>query len=207
VSVKESVFPFNRFPGADIILGPEMKSTGEVMGMDEDFGRAFAKSQLAAGQLLPTEGTVFVSVRDTDKHKVYPSVKRLYEMGFRILATPGTSQYLAGLDIPNRPVNKIAHGRPHVIDHIKNGDIQLVINTPSGVESAGGSHHIRRAVIQYGIPYATTLSGAAAMTSGIEALRRGDLVVRSLQEYHRHMSRPSSLPPLAHELSAIRCAQ
>jgi carbamoyl-phosphate synthase large subunit len=207
VSVKESVFPFNRFPGVDIILGPEMKSTGEVMGIDEDFGRAFAKSQLAAGQLLPTKGTVFVSVKDADKPKVYPSVRRLYEMGFSILATHGTSQYLNSLGIPNRPAKKIAHGRPHVIDHIKNGEIHLVINTPSGVESAGGSHHIRRAVIQYGIPYATTLSGAAAMTSGIEALRRGDLAVRPLQAYHRQMSRPSILPPLAHELSAIRCAQ
>ncbi len=207
VSVKESVFPFNRFPGVDIILGPEMKSTGEVMGIDEEFGKAFAKSQLAAGQLLPTKGTVFVSVKDADKPKVYPSVKRLYEMGFSILATHGTSQYLNGLGIPNRPAKKIAQGRPHVVDHIKNGEIQLVINTPSGVESAGGSHHIRRAVIQYGIPYATTLSGAAAMTWGIEALRRGDLAVMPLQEYHRQINCPSSLPPLAHEPSAIRCAQ
>jgi carbamoyl-phosphate synthase large subunit len=184
ISVKESVFPFNRFPGVDIMLGPEMKSTGEVMGIDEDFGRAFAKAQLAAGQVLPTEGTVFVSVKDADKPKVYPSVRKLYDMGFSILATPGTSRYLHGLSIPNRVAKKIAHGRPHVIDYIKNGEIQLVINTPSGVESAGGSHHIRHAVIQYGIPYATTLSGAAAMTSGIEALKKGGLAVRPLQDYH-----------------------
>jgi carbamoyl-phosphate synthase large subunit len=206
VSVKESVFPFNRFPGVDIILGPEMKSTGEVMGIDQDFGRAFAKSQLAAGQLLPTKGTVFVSVKDADKPKVYPSVRRLHEMGFSIMATHGTSQYLHGLGIPNRPANKVAHGRPHVVDHIKNGEIQLVINTPSGVESAGGSHHIRRAVIQHGLPYATTVSGAAAMTSGIEALRRGDLAVRPLQDYHRNLSRsPSPVLP-AHQLRAIKCA-
>jgi carbamoyl-phosphate synthase large subunit len=206
VSVKESVFPFDRFPGTDIILGPEMRSTGEVMGIDKDFGRAFAKSQLAAGQLLPTKGTVFVSVKDADKPKVYPSVRRLYGMGFSIMATHGTSQYLHGLGIPNRPAKKIAHGRPHVIDHIKNGDIQLVINTPSGVESAGGSHHIRRAVIQHGIPYATTVSGAAAMTSGIEALIKGDLAVRPLQSYHRKLSRPPSPAPLAQELSATGCA-
>jgi len=205
VSVKESVFPFNRFPGADIILGPEMKSTGEVMGIDEEFGRAFAKSQLAAGQVLPTTGTVFVSVKDADKPKVYPSVRRLYEMGFHIMATHGTSRFLHGLGIPSRPAKKIAHGRPHVVDHIKNGEIQLVINTPSGVESAGGSQHIRHAVIQYGIPYATTLSGAAAMTSGIEALRKGGLAVRPLQDYHRRISRPSSPDPLAHERSAIGC--
>jgi len=206
VSVKESVFPFDRFPGTDIILGPEMRSTGEVMGIDRDFGRAFAKAQLAAGQVLPATGTVLVSVKDADKSKVYPSVRRLYGMGFSIMATHGTSQYLNSLGIPNRPAKKIAHGRPHVVDHIKNGEIQLVINTPSGVESAGGSHHIRRAVIQYGIPYATTVSGAAAMTSGIEALIRGDLEVRPLQGYHRHLSRSLSPAPPAHELSAIGCA-
>ncbi|MFW6115394.1 MAG: carbamoyl-phosphate synthase large subunit [Thermodesulfobacteriota bacterium] len=201
VSVKESVFPFNRFPGTDIILGPEMKSTGEVMGIDDDFGRAFAKSQLAAGQVLPTTGTVFVSVKDADKPRVYPSVRRLYEMGFNIMATTGTSQYLNTLGIPSRPAKKIAHGRPHVIDHIKNGAIQLVINTPSGVESAGGSHHIRHAVIRYGIPYATTLSGAAAMTSGIEALKQGRLAVRPLQDYHRKIVYlpGSSMPALAEE--------
>ncbi|MCK4486801.1 MAG: carbamoyl-phosphate synthase large subunit, partial [Desulfobacterales bacterium] len=160
LSVKEAVFPFNRFPGVDILLGPEMKSTGEVMGIDKDFGRAFAKSQLAAGQLLPTQGTVLVSVKDADKDKVYPVVKQLYDMGFNLFATRGTSQYLKDLGIPNRAVKKIAEGHPHIVDHVKNGDIQLVINTPSGKESAGGSHNIRRAVLRYGLPYATTLSGA-----------------------------------------------
>jgi carbamoyl-phosphate synthase large subunit len=203
VSVKESVFPFDRFPGTDIILGPEMRSTGEVMGIDTDFGRAFAKAQLAAGQVLPTKGTVFVSVKDADKPKVYPSIRRLYGMGFSIMATQGTSEYLKNLAIPNRPAKKIAHGRPHVIDHIKNGEIQLVINTPSGVESAGGSHHIRRAVIQHGIPYATTVSGAAAMISGIEALIGGALSVMPLQSYHRQLSRSPSQAPLDHELRAI----
>jgi carbamoyl-phosphate synthase large subunit len=205
ISVKESVFPFNRFPGVDILLGPEMKSTGEVMGIDVDFGRAFAKSQLAAAQLLPTRGTVFVSVKDADKVKVYPVAKQLYEMGFTILATTGTSQHLKDLGIPNKPVKKIAEGRPHIIDHIKNGDIQLVINTPSGKESAGGSHNIRRAVLRYGLPYSTTLSGARAMASGIEALRRGNLTVRSLQEYHREISHPhiSPMADIAKEAGVI----
>ena len=190
LSVKEAVFPFNRFPGVDILLGPEMKSTGEVMGIDKDFGRAFAKSQLAAGQLLPTQGTVLVSVKDADKDKVYPVVKQLYDMGFNLFATRGTSQYLKDLGIPNRAVKKIAEGHPHIVDHVKNGDIQLVINTPSGKESAGGSHNIRRAVLRYGLPYATTLSGARAMASGIEALIKGDLTVKSLQEYHKEIGHP-----------------
>ena len=206
ISVKESVFPFNRFPGADIILGPEMKSTGEVMGIDTDFGRAFAKSQLAAGQHLPTQGAVFVSVKDADKDKVYSVVRQLHEMGFDVLATQGTSQYLKDLGIPNKPVKKIAHGRPHVIDHIKNGDIQLVINTPSGKESAGGSHNIRRAVLRHGLPYATTLPGAAAMASGIAALAKRKLTVKSLQEYHEEMGHlhDSFIPTLAKEAGSIR---
>jgi carbamoyl-phosphate synthase large subunit len=202
VSVKESVFPFNRFPGVDILLGPEMKSTGEVMGIDSDFGKAFAKSQLAAGQILPVKGSVFVSVKDSDKDKVYPVVNKLYHMGFHVLATRGTSQYLKDLGIKNKAVNKIAHGRPHIIDHIKNGEIQLVINTPSSKENAGGSHNIRRAVLQYGLPYATTLSGARAMASGIEALIKRDLTVTSLQEYLNkeiHNHRNSSLPLMAQE--------
>jgi len=187
-------------------LGPEMKSTGEVMGIDEGFGRAFAKSQLAAGQLLPTQGTVFVSVKDADKDKVYPVVKQLHKMGFEVLATQGTSQYLKDRGIPNKPVKKIAQGRPHVIDHIKNGDIQLVINTPSGKESAGGSHNIRRAVLRHGLPYVTTLSGAAAMASGVAALIKRRLTVKSLQEYHEEMSHihDSSMSTLANEGGGTR---
>jgi len=185
VSVKEAVFPFNRFPDVDVLLGPEMKSTGEVMGIDTDFGRAFAKSQLAAGQHLPTQGTVFVSVKDADKEGVCPVVHQLYEMGFDFLATRGTSRYLQDAGIPNRLAKKIAEGRPNVIDYIKNSDIQLVINTPSGKESAGGSRIIRRTVLRYDLPYATTLAGACAMASGIEALKKGKVTVRSLQEFHK----------------------
>jgi len=185
VSIKEAVFPFNRFPDVDILLGPEMKSTGEVMGIDSDFGRAFAKSQLAAGQYLPTQGTVFVSVKDADKDGVYPVVEQLHKMGFDFLATQGTSRYLQDASIPNRPVKKIAEGRPNVIDYIKNGDIQLVINTPSGKESAGSSRMIRRTVLRYGFPYSTTLAGACAMAAGIEALRKRKLTVQSLQDFHK----------------------
>ena len=205
ISVKESVFPFNRFPDVDILLGPEMKSTGEVMGIDKDFGRAFAKSQLAAGQLLPTQGTVFVSVKDADKDKVYPVVKQLYEMGFNFFATRGTSRYLKNVGIPNKAVKKIAEGHPHVVDHVKNRDIQLVINTPSGKESMGGSHKIRRAVLRHGLPYATTLACAKAMASGIEALKKRKLTVRSLQEYFKEIGRPhkSTVPESGKEGDSI----
>ena len=187
VSVKEAVFPFNRFPGVDVLLGPEMKSTGEVMGIDSDFGRAFAKSQLAAGQFLPTEGTVFVSVKDADKEGVYPLVEELSKLGFEFMATHGTSRYLSKAGIANREIKKIAEGRPNITDYIKNGDIQLVINTPSGKESAGGSKIIRQTALRYGLPYATTLAGARAMAAGIVAMKKRKLTVRALQEFHeRH---------------------
>ncbi|MEA3359055.1 MAG: carbamoyl-phosphate synthase large subunit [Thermodesulfobacteriota bacterium] len=188
LSVKEAVFPFNRFPDVDIVLGPEMKSTGEVMGIDADFGKAFSKSQLSAGQNLPTKGTVFISIKEPDKGKIYPVAKQLLDMGFSFLATYGTSKHLKSLGIPNITVKKIAEGHPHVVDYIKNGDIQLVINTPSGKVSAGGSNKIRRAVLRYGIPYATTLSGAMAMAMGIKTLISGTKDVKPLQEYHSEIS-------------------
>ncbi|MDD5232048.1 MAG: carbamoyl-phosphate synthase large subunit [Syntrophales bacterium] len=187
VSVKEAVFPFNRFPGVDIILGPEMKSTGEVMGIDSDFGRAFAKSQLAASQNLPRKGVVFVSVRDADKKKMEPVAARLHGLGFQFIATNGTSRHLDRIGIPNRVVKKIAEGRPNIIDHIKNNSIQLVINTASGRRKTAGSGEIRRTVLRYGIPYATTLAGAQAMSSAIESLLKSDIIVRSLQDYHDFM--------------------
>jgi carbamoyl-phosphate synthase large subunit len=184
VSVKEAVFPFDRFPEVDVLLGPEMKSTGEVMGIDTDFGRAFAKSQLAAGQRLPMEGSVFVSVKDADKDELSSFVHQLHDLGFDFLATRGTSHSLQDAHIPNRLVKKIAEGRPNVTDHIKNKEIQLVINTPSGKESAGSSRIIRRTVLRYGLPYATTLAGACAMASGIEAMIKRGLTVRALQDFH-----------------------
>ena len=184
VCVKEAVFPFSRFPGVDVLLGPEMKSTGEVMGIDSDFGRAFAKSQLAAGQNLPTEGTVFVSVKDADKDGVLALVDQLYKIGFKFMATRGTSRYLKEAGIPNVEIKKIAQGRPNVTDYMKNGDIQMVINTPSGKASAGGSKIIRQTALRYGLPYATTLAGACAMASGIEAMKKRKLTVRALQDFH-----------------------
>jgi carbamoyl-phosphate synthase large subunit len=185
VSVKEAVFPFDRFPDVDVLLGPEMKSTGEVMGIDTDFGRAFAKSQLAAGQNLPMEGAVFVSVKDADKDEVHALAHQLHDMGFDLLATEGTAGSLSDAGISSHLVKKIGEGRPNVTDYIKNGSIQMVINTPSGKESAGGARIIRRTVLRYGLPYATTLAGACAMASGIEAMKKKKLSVRSLQDFHR----------------------
>jgi len=184
LSVKEAVFPFIRFPGTDILLGPEMKSTGEVMGIDTSFGMAFAKSQFAAGYSLPTGGSVFISVRDEDKKAMLPVAKIFRELGFVIYATRGTSTYLARHGIDNRTVAKLTEGRPHVIDHIKNGEINLVINTATGRRTVSDAYLIRRATLVYNLPYATTIAGACAMAHAISALHTGDLQVQSLQEYY-----------------------
>jgi carbamoyl-phosphate synthase large subunit len=184
ISVKEAVFPFIRFPGTDILLGPEMKSTGEVMGIDTSFGMAFAKSQFAAGYSLPTGGSVFISVRDEDKKAMLPVAKIFRKLGFAIYATRGTSTYLARHGIENRTVAKLTEGRPHVIDHIKNGEISLVINTATGRKTVSDAYLIRRATLVYNLPYATTIAGACATAHAISALHTGDLQVRSLQEYY-----------------------
>lgn len=185
VCVKESVFPFNRFPGVDIILGPEMKSTGEVMGIDDDFGRAYIKSQLAAGQNLPKKGNVFISVRDKDKKGAVPIAKKLQDLGFHIYATSGTAAVLEKNNIKVAPLSKIAEGRPNVLDLMKDGKIQLVINTPTGRIPRQDEVKIRSQVILCNIPYTTTISGAQATVSGIEALIKKELSVKSLQEYHK----------------------
>jgi carbamoyl-phosphate synthase large subunit len=184
VSVKESVFPFSRFPGVDILLGPEMKSTGEVMGIDDNFGTAFAKAQAASGYELPTSGTVFVSVHETDKAKVLPVAKKFSQLGFRLVATRGTAKYLQSNGIKAELVYKISEGRPHVLDHIKNGDIQLVINTSLGKKTSSDSYHIRRATLVYDVTYTTTISGARAMAEAVEKLQQGDWQVKTIQEYH-----------------------
>jgi len=184
VAVKESVFPFDRFPGVDPLLGPEMKSTGEVMGVDFSFGKAFAKAQLGAGQKLPSRGSVFVSVKDRDKPRILPAIRQLLALGFRILATSGTSDYLHGTGIPNAPVNKVSKGRPHVLDAIKNGEVQLIINTGSGEKTVKDGYAIRRAALLYRIPYVTTVPGALATCSAIEALTEGHLHVCPLQDYY-----------------------
>ncbi|MDZ7582671.1 MAG: carbamoyl-phosphate synthase large subunit [Deltaproteobacteria bacterium] len=184
VSVKEAVLPFDRFPDVDTLLGPEMKSTGEVMGIDAQFGQAYAKAQLAAGQKLPTCGTVFISVKDNDKSAVLPVAAQFHAIGFRIMATRGTARLLTANSIPNETVHKVSMGRPHVVDAIKNGEVQLVINTGSGETPRQDGYMIRRAAIKFGIPYATTLAGASAMCRGITALKECRYRVQALQDYH-----------------------
>ena len=189
VAIKESVFPFNRFPGVDVILGPEMKSTGEVMGIDKDFGRAYIKSQLAAGQKLPKKGNVFVSVRDRDKRQVIFVAKKLADLGFNIYASTGTADALNKSGIKVKVLPKIAEGRPNILDLMKDGKIQLVINTPSGRIPRQDEVKIRTHVILYNIPYTTSISAASATVSGIEALLKKDLGVKSLQAYHKARKR------------------
>jgi len=184
-AVKEAVFPFNRFPGVDTILGPEMRSTGEVMGIDHDFGRAYAKSQIAAGQNLPLEGTVFISVKDGDKRAIIMIARGLMDLGFQIVATHGTGKILERNGIAARHVFKVGEGRPTVVDLIKNGEIQLVINTPSGKRPKADEVAIRTAALQYNIPIVTTIPGASATVEGIDALIKGEIGVRPLQEYHQ----------------------
>src|SRR3989339_1692125 len=186
-SVKEAVFPFNRFPGVDTVLGPEMKSTGEVMGIDADFGSAFMKSQIAAGQRLPLSGKVFVSVKDHDKRNIIYIVKKLRDLGFSILATLGTAEVLRNNGVsPVEEVARIGEGRPDVMDHLKSGEISLLINTPSGNQKQKADEAlIRSGAVMRGIPLITTLSGAQAAVNGIEAAKRKGFDVCPLQEYHR----------------------
>jgi carbamoyl-phosphate synthase large subunit len=185
VAVKEAVFPFNRFPDVDTILGPEMKSTGEVMGLDSSFERAFAKSQLGAGVKLPQSGTVFLSIRDNDKAAAVGVARRLVDLGFTILATRGTAQRLREAGLPATVVNKVLEGRPHCVDAIRSGDIQLVINTASGAQSVSDSFAIRRSALTHGIPHYTTMAGARAAAHAIAALKAGTLEVAPLQAYFR----------------------
>jgi carbamoyl-phosphate synthase large subunit len=186
IALKEAVFPFIKFPGVDTILGPEMKSTGEVMGIDLTFGRAFAKSQLSVGPAgsLPTKGTVFISVKDKDKLAAIQLAKALHELGFKLLATRGTADAIRSSSIPVEVVLKVHEGQPHVVDYIKNGDVQLLINTTMGKHAIRDSYDIRRAALVYNIPYCTTIPGAFAATHGIKALLEGPLAINSLQEYH-----------------------
>jgi carbamoyl-phosphate synthase large subunit len=184
VSVKEAVLPFIKFPGVDTILGPEMKSTGEVMGIDHDFGSAFAKAQLAAGMRLPQSGALFVSVRDEDKEGILDPVRVLQGLGFRINATAGTAAYLRDRGVEVETVLKVTEGRPHAADLITNGKIDLVINTPLGARSKADSYYIRRAALVYGVPYVTTLAAARAVARGIDSLVREQMSVKSLQEHH-----------------------
>ena len=183
IAVKEAVFPFARFPGVDTLLGPEMRSTGEVIGLDTDFALAFAKSQLGAGVDLPREGTVFVSVRDEDKERVLTAVRLLTDIGFKVMATSGTARFLAENGIEAVKVNKVQEGRPHVEDAIRNRQVSLVINTTDSNKAISDSKSLRRAALMQKVPYYTTMAGAAAAAQAIKALKQGQLEVRPLQSY------------------------
>ena len=180
--MKEAVFPFVKFPGVDSLLGPEMQSTGEVMGIGRTFGEAFAKALLATGDELPAHGTVFVSVRDGDKHDTVEVSRDLRRLGYDIVATRGTARALDAAGVRCRMVNKVLEGRPHVVDMLKNGEIDMIVNTTEGAQAIADSYTIRRAALQYRVPYFTTMAGARAL---VEAMRAPDTpAVSSMQEIH-----------------------
>ncbi|MBN2751882.1 MAG: carbamoyl phosphate synthase large subunit, partial [Rhodospirillaceae bacterium] len=183
VAVKEAVFPFARFAGVDILLGPEMKSTGEVMGIDADFGRAYAKAQLGAGTGLPLSGTVFVSVKDRDKALAADITRDLVALGFAVVATRGTGKVLEEAGLPVTIVNKVMEGRPHCVDMILSGGIQMIINTTDSAMSVADSFSIRRTALTNNIAHTTTMTGAKAVVAGIRALKIEGLDVRPLQGY------------------------
>ena len=183
-SVKEPVFPFLRYQGSDTGLGPEMKSTGEVMGIDADLGLAYAKAQMAAPPPLPKAGNIFISVKDTDKERVVPLARDFIARGFGIIATSGTATTLANAGVPVTRVFKLREGRPHVLDRIKNGDVQLIINTPSGKIPREDELKMRRGARTLKIPIITTMRAAQASVHGIASLQKSSLQVRTLQEYH-----------------------
>ncbi|HKJ97745.1 MAG TPA: carbamoyl-phosphate synthase large subunit, partial [Desulfotignum sp.] len=183
--VKEAVMPFDRFENVDPVLGPEMKSTGEVMGIDKDLGAAVAKAQFAAGQKLPESGTVFISVQDKDKMAALPVAKDFYDMGFTIMATRGTAAFFEENQVPATPVKKVSAGRPHVVDAVKNKEIQLILNTGATSQTQRDGYEIRRAAIKYKIPYATTTDGTRAILGAIKALKKERLSVKPIQEYHK----------------------
>jgi carbamoyl-phosphate synthase large subunit len=184
MAVKEAVFPFARFPGVDPVLSPEMKSTGEVMGLDVDFAMAFAKSQLGAGTILPQSGVVFVSVKDSDTKVILPAVQQLVELGFTIIATGGTQKYLADAGVAVTRVNKVAEGRPHIVDRIVDGEVAFIINTTEGWQSLKDSQSIRASALHSRVPYFTTAAASVAATAAIAAMRSAKLEVRSLQDYY-----------------------
>ena len=184
-SVKEAVFPFIKFPGIDTLLGPEMLSTGEVMGISDDFGTAFAKSQVSAGNTLPTSGNIFFSVKDNDKPKAVEIARKLNQMGFKIIATKGTCIEFIKNNIPSEFVLKVAEGRPNIVDAIINGRIDLIINTTIGSQAVTDSFSIRRTALDRQVPYVTTIRGANATVLAIEALKDKKITVKPIQSYYR----------------------
>jgi carbamoyl-phosphate synthase large subunit len=185
LSVKEAVFPFHRFSKADTILGPEMRSTGEVMGIDDSFPRAFAKAQIAAGNTLPLSGRVFISVRDEDKPGMVDLAARLVACGFEIISTRGTADFLRARGVPATLVFKVTEGRPHIVDKLIDREIDLVFNTTSNKAAIADSYTIRRQTLMHGIPYFTALTSCRAAVAAIESLKQGPLTVKCLQEYQR----------------------
>ncbi len=186
--VKEAVMPFDRFDNVDPVLGPEMKSTGEVMGIDRDLGAAVAKAQVAAGQRLPREGTVFISVQDKDKEAALPVARSFHEMGFTLMATRGTAAFLEENQVPARMIKKVSSGRPHVVDAVKNNEIQLILNTGASSQTQRDGYEIRRAAIKYKIPYATTTDGTRAICKAIQAMKKETLSINPIQSYHQENS-------------------
>ncbi|MCK5404725.1 MAG: ATP-grasp domain-containing protein, partial [Desulfobulbaceae bacterium] len=184
-AVKEAVFPFDRFENVDTLLGPEMKSTGEVMGIDACLGLAFAKSQMAAGQKIPTGGTVFISLRRGDKSAILPAAKKLKEMDFDIVATSGTAQFLKEHKVECEKVFKISEGRPHILDKIQDGQIQWIINTSMGTRTTEDSYSIRRSALDYHLPYTTTIAGVESMVDAISTASEKSIEVQSIQEYFK----------------------
>ncbi len=187
--VKEAVFPFNMFPEVDPLLGPEMRSTGEVLGMADSFGMAFYKAEEAAKQVLPKEGAVLITVASKDRSKVPEVAREFYRLGFAIKATGGTRDFLAKNGVKSELILKLTEGRPNIDDAIKNGEVQLVVNTPIGKASQYDDSYIRKAAIKYRVPYITTTAAASAAAKGIAAFRRGGSGVKSLQEYHADIKR------------------
>jgi carbamoyl-phosphate synthase large subunit len=183
IAIKEAVFPFARFPGVDTLLGPEMRSTGEVMGLDHDFAIAFAKSQLAAGEDVPKTGTAFISVKQADKERILHATGALVDLGFDLVATSGTQRYLSEQGLECARINKVLEGRPHIVDAIQNGAIQLVINTTEGGKAVSDSRSLRRAALMHKVPYFTTHAAANAAVRAITALSANTLDVRPLQDY------------------------
>jgi carbamoyl-phosphate synthase large subunit len=185
IAVKEAVFPFIKFPGVDTILGPEMKSTGEVMGISYDFGMAFGKAQLAAGSVLPVSGTAFISVKNADKKRGAEIGLELFELGFKIIATRGTSIAFIENNVPSEYIRKVKEGRPNIVDAIVNGQVQLIINTTVGKQSIRDSFSIRRSALDKGIPYITTLQGAHATVQAVKSMQRQSKDAKPLQEYYK----------------------
>jgi carbamoyl-phosphate synthase large subunit len=192
ISVKEAVLPFARFAGADAVLGPEMRSTGEVMGIATDFPTAFGKAQAAAGVSLPQEGTIFISVTDSDKPAATQLATRFHDLGFKVIATAGTAQAISAMGVPVTKIKKIGEGSPHVVDCINSGDVDMVINTPTGSGARADGYEIRTAAVRHGVPCVTTMTGASAASRAIFATARGDAEVRSLQELHEREEREPS---------------